>query len=248
MGYRDHIVAKLSALAVAGGTTAMLFAATPVHTQFSATTNGSLSASGANVSEVLTNGTLTATGLVPPTSSSAVTAESLLTSPPSTLNATGWNWTTPTVNVYVKNSGTVSEAFTLNISSVDDAVFANNQSALEQLWVAYTPSGGSTFYYQVFPSTNVSGGITGSGSSHDTAPFRLTDPVNLTLGTIPAGTTKYATVAFALAPYVSGSGEGGANAWNDANIYIPYTITAEPSTTPTPGPSLTATGSVHSTP
>jgi len=231
MGYRDHIVAKLSALAVAGGTTAMLFAATPVHTQFSATTSGTLSASGATVAQTLTNGDLSATGLLPPTSSSATTVAS-----GSTTGPTGWNWTNPET-VTLANTGTVPETFTLNISKVGYSFAGNDDpAALEQLWVAYT-AGGTTYYYQMFPA----------GDLPD-ASGALPTSITYNLGTLPpAGThgtttnTGTATVEFALAPYAHG--EGGQNAWNGSGgVSIPYTITAEPSSSGAPAPTLAATG------
>ncbi|WP_298347450.1 hypothetical protein [Ferrimicrobium sp.] len=214
MGYRDHIVAKLSALAVAGGTTAMLFAATPVHTQFSATTNGSLNASGATVSQTLTDGNLVASELVP--SAAGTTAAG-------TTTAGGYTWTNPET-VTLDNTGSVSEDFTLNISSVFDRAFAGNQQALEQLWVEYTV-GGTTYYYQIFSGNN----LPSNQATESSTGYTLGKPVTFALGTVPSQTITTATVAFALAPYTAGSGEGGANAWNGAHIDIPYTITAEPS-------------------
>jgi len=229
MGYRDHIVAKLSALAVAGGTTAMLFAATPVHTQFSATTSGTLSASGATVAQTLTNGDLSATGLLPPTSSSAtVTTGTTGISSGSTTAPTDWNWTNPET-VTLANTGNVPETFTLNISKVSDGFAGADQAALEQLWVAYT-AGGTTYYYQMFPTGDLPG-ANGGGS--------LPTSITYDLGTILAGANGSATVEFALAPYAHG--EGGANAWNGSgNVSIPYTITAEPSSN-APMPKLAPT-------
>lgn len=215
MGYRDHIVAKLSALAVAGGTTAMLFAATPVHTQFSATTSGSLKASGATVTQTLTGGNLVATELVPSTSS----------------NTADYTWTNPET-VTLDNTGSVSEDFTLNISNVFDKDFAGNQEALEQLWVQYT-AGGTTYDYPMFQGTNLPD--TNTTMTEPSSGYPLTKAITFVLGTVASGTTATATVAFALAPYASG--EGGANAWNGATIDIPYTITAEPS-----APSLQPSG------
>ncbi|WP_298336662.1 hypothetical protein [Ferrimicrobium sp.] len=235
MGYRDHIVAKLSALAVAGGTTAMLFAATPVHTQFSATTTGNLNASGATVSQTLTNGNLKASLLVPSPSGAT----------PSGLNSSGavvasYTWTN-SETVTLDNTGSVAEDFTLNISNVYDKDFAGNQEALEQLWVKYT-AGGTTYYYPMFRGSNLPD--TTTNMTEPTSGYPLPTPVAFVLGTVASGTTATATVAFALAPYASG--EGGANAWNGATIDIPYTITAEPSapTTQTAdgtAPTLTAT-------
>jgi hypothetical protein len=242
MRYRDHIVAKLSALAVAGGTTAMLFAATPVHTQFSATTNGTLSASGARVAQTLTNGDLSATGLLPPTSSTYVTTTTAATDTPSlTMAQTGWNWTNPET-VTLDNTGSVPETFTLNISKVSDGFTGNDQVALEQLWVAYTAQG-TTYYYQMFPAGDLPG-ANGGGS--------LATAITYNLGTLAAQSKGSATVAFALAPYAHG--EGGANAWNGSGgVTIPYTITAEPSSTQpasgtAPAPTLAATGTSTSAP
>jgi len=251
MGYRDHIVAKLSALAVAGGTTAMLFAATPVHTQFSATTNGTLSATGATVAQTLKNGDLTATGLLPPTNPKATTVASGSTASGSTASgstasgstsgATYWNWTNPET-VKLDNTGSVPETFTLKISGVTDKFASNDQAALEQLWVAYTAQG-TTYYYQMFPA----------GDIPDNAPGgSFATSITYNLGTLAAQSKGSATVAFALAPYAHG--EGGANAWNGiGGVTIPYTITAEPSSTQpasgtAPAPTLAATGTSTSAP
>jgi hypothetical protein len=226
MGYRDHIVAKLSALAVAGGTTAMLFAATPVHTQFSATTSGSLSAAGANVALTLSNGTLNATNLLP-----AVTTGSKTTYYP-----------TNSQNVTLKNTGSVPETFTMTISKYACGSLANLQSnpnlsvtkALDQLQVNYTvdeingktPTSSPTV--TVTPFARFGPTLTCSATS-TTNPNPYTNvgpnPITMDLGTINAGESSQVTLSVQLA---ADSGVN-ANDWNDATgVKIPYTITAEP--------------------
>jgi len=215
MGYRDHIVAKLSALAVAGGTTAMLFAATPVHTQFSATTNGSLSASGAKVALTITNGNLVATNLLPATTS-----------------ATGSTTFYPTNSqkVTLTNSGSVPEDFSLNISQYNCGSLAalpttgsgpTLAGALDQLKIVYT---------------------LGSGSQQTVTPFnhfgtlfcafngttKLGSTVTVPLGpSIPPNQTETATIQVELGAESQSSPD--ANDWNGATgVKIPYTIQAEP--------------------
>jgi len=250
MGYRDHIVAKLSALAVAGGTTAMLFAATPVHTQFSATTSGSLSAAGANVALTLSNGTLNATNLLP-----AVTTASGTTYYP-----------TNSQSVTLKNTGSVPETFTMIISNYACGSLAHVAAAhqgasvtkaLDQLKVVYNV-------------TTMNGTSSSSALSGAVAPFlayglslpagdslpacsstgtytKLTTPISINLGSIAPSATDVVKLKVELA---ADSGVVNANDWNGAaGVEIPYTIQAEPddggatpgtSTGPTAGPTLSA--------
>jgi len=242
MGYRDHIVAKLSALAVAGGTTAMLFAASPVHTQFSATTNGSLSASGAKVALQLVNGTLNATNLLP-----AVTTASGETT----------YYPTNSQTVTLNNSGSVPETFTMTISKYACGSLANLQSnsnlsvtrALDQLQVNYT--------FDKINGETATSSPTGSSPTGTVAPFAhfgptLTcstpstsnpnpytnvgsNPITIDLGTINVGEYSQVTLSVQLA---ADSGVN-ANDWNGAtNVEIPYVITAEPADSGTPSPTL----------
>jgi len=218
MGYRDHIVAKLSALAVAGGTTAMLFAATPVHTQFSATTNGSLSASGANVALTLSNGTLNATNLLP-----AVTTASGTTYYP-----------TNSQNVTLKNTGSVPEDFSLNISQYNCGSLATLPTtgsgptlagALDQLKIVYTLGSGSQ---QTVTPFNHFGALSCSSNGNNT-PLGSTRVVPLG-PSIPPNGTETATIQVELGAESQSSPD--ANDWNGATgVKIPYTITAEPDDT-----------------
>jgi len=252
MGYRDHIVAKLSALAVAGGTTAMLFAATPVHTQFSATTSGSLSAAGANVALTLSNGYLSATNLLP-----AVTTKS----------ATGTKTTTyyPTnaQTATLTNSGSVPETFTMIISKYACGSLAHVAAAhpgasvtkaLDQLMVNYsvtTPSSSSALSGAVAPflayGLSLPAGDSLPACSSTGTYTKLTTPISINLGSIAPSATDVVKLKVELA---ADSGVVNANDWNGAaGVEIPYTIQAEPddggatpgtSTGPTAGPTLSA--------
>jgi hypothetical protein len=216
MGYRDHIVAKLSALAVAGGTTAMLFAATPVHTQFSATTNGSLSASGAKVALTITNGNLVATNLLPATTS-----------------ATGSTTFYPTNSqkVTLTNSGSVPEDFSLNISQYNCGSLsalpttgsgATLAGALDQLKIVYTLGSGSQ---QTVTPFNHFGALSCSSNGNNT-PLGSTRVVPLG-PSIPPNGTETATIQVELGAESQSSPD--ANDWNGATgVEIPYTIQAEP--------------------
>lgn len=234
MGYRDHIVAKLSALAVAGGTTAMLFAASPVHTAFSATTSGSLSASGATVAQTLTNGNLVATGLLP----------GVATNP---------------VVVSLHNSGNVTENFTLNVNGAG-ATTPNggtplpNWTALQQLEYGY-----NAYYVCSQPVANPANNVD-SGTCKDYSPNTTTfvqlfpDATAVSVGTsyshtissVKPGRYLYLSIILKLhnVSGTTGTEMGGPNAWNGASVKIPYTITAEPSATQPSAtqPTLTATG------
>jgi len=231
MGYRDHIVAKLSALAVAGGTTAMLFAASPVHTQFSATRKGSLSASGAKVALRLHNGYLNATNLLP-----AVT----------TVSGTGATATTTTTyyptnsqTVTLQNTGSVPETFTMIISKYACGSLAtlppgDVANALDQLQVNYTvdtingktPSSPLTGTVAPFARSGLTT-LTCSTSTSTTNPYTSvgSNPITIDLGTIYPSKFSRVTLSVQLAA-ASGA---NANDWNGATgVEIPYTIQAEP--------------------
>ncbi|WP_298207780.1 hypothetical protein [Ferrimicrobium sp.] len=231
MGYRDHIVAKLSALAVAGGTTAMLFAASPVHTQFSATETGSLSATGAKVSEsILAGDQLTATGLLPEGTYG---------------DTSGYDWTNAKP-FEVKNTGNVPENLTLTITGVNGIGVSGgipNWAALRQLDFQIT---------QFTPGTT----STTSSSPVDNVELTLADTTALSSGTpvsfpltgttpLPPLGSGYAlaggNLQVALVPSsTTNTGPGwGANDWNGASVTINYTITAEPASSANQ-PTLTA--------
>jgi hypothetical protein len=233
MGYRDHIVAKLSALAVAGGTTAMLFTATPVHTQFSATTSGSLQATGAKVAMNLGNGNLVANNLLP------------------------GQYTTPTV-VDLYNSGSVNVDYYLKIDNVTGIGTASgdlpNWTALQQLeyvYHAYSCSSYTSMPYALDEESNCTSVGQGTGHLFPSSVFpqttpTLTDPMptfpileKLTSYAVVPSTNLEADIALKLggygAIYYQKTGwtlpptiPGGANAWNGASVTISYSIVAEP--------------------
>jgi len=235
MGYRDHIVAKLSALAVAGGTTAMLFAASPVHTQFSATRKGSLSASGAKVALRLHNGYLNATNLLPATTASVATASG-------TEVKTTYYPTNPET-VTLQNTGSVPETFTMIISKYACGSLANVASdhpgasvtkALDQLQVNYTvdkingnnPTSSLTGTVAPFARSGLTT-LTCSTSTSTTNPYTSvgSNPITIDLGTINPSKFSRVTLSVQLA---ADSGVN-ANDWNGATgVEIPYTIQAEP--------------------
>jgi hypothetical protein len=213
MGYRDHIVAKLSALAVAGGTTAMLFAASPVHTQFSATTNGSLSASGAKVAMVLGNGNLVAQNLQP-------------------------GQFTDTQLVDLNNTGDVYVDYYLNINPDSITGDLPNWSALQQLEYSYTAYACSSYTSTpANPATGITCNVVGTTSTPGTVFSGITGGITtpivdkLTSGGVAPGTNLEVVISFGLNGYsgiASSKIPGGANAWNGASVTIPYSIIAEP--------------------
>jgi len=224
MGYRDHIVAKLSALAVAGGTTAMLFAATPVHTQFSATTSGTLSASGAKVAMVLGNGNLVAQNLLP------------------------GQFTNSQV-VDLANTGSVNVDYYLKIASVGGIEVSGglpNWTALQQLKYSYTAYACTSYTPTPAAQTGPGGTCKTDGTSMGTVfpgiNGAITAPIvdKLTSGGVKPGTNLEAVISFGLHGYGATYGPtgwtlpattsipGGANAWNGASVTIPYSIIAEP--------------------
>jgi hypothetical protein len=213
MGYRDHIVAKLSALAVAGGTTAMLFAATPVHTQFSATTSGTLSASGAKVAMVLGNGNLVAQNLQP-------------------------GQFTDTQLVDLNNTGDVYVDYYLNINPDSITGDLPNWSALQQLEYSYTAYACSSYTSTpANPATGITCNVVGTTSTPGTVFSGITGGITtpivdkLTSGGVAPGTNLEVVISFGLNGYsgiASSKIPGGANAWNGASVTIPYSIIAEP--------------------
>jgi len=233
MGYRDHIVAKLSALAVAGGTTAMLFAASPVHTQFSATTNGSLSASGAKVAMVLGNGFLVAQNLQP-------------------------GQFTGTQLVDLNNTGNVYVDYYLNINPDSITGDLPNWSALQQLEYSYTAYACSSYTSTpANPATGITCNVVGTTSTPGTVFPGISrsnhPPITdkLTSGGVAPGTSLEAVIKFKLNGYGATDGPtgwtlpantpipGGANAWNGASVTIPYSIIAEPAANSQVKPTLT---------
>ncbi|MHB8189995.1 MAG: hypothetical protein ACYDHP_06185 [Ferrimicrobium sp.] len=243
MGIRNHIGIKLSALALTGGTAAMLFGATPVQTQFSATSNGSFSASGATVAETPAYVTYVATGLLPN------------------------NVPTNPETFSMMNAGTVPEDFVLTINSVTSSDVS--WASLAQLEFVVTNSdlnGGSPVTMTMNPYASNCGNNTSASAidilplSDCNTPLTAAEVIGLTLpvGTdVPVGGTygsANATLQMALAPTPTGTGAPGAgqgwgaNDWNGKGATINYTITATPTVTAaslpganTPGgPTLTA--------
>ena len=256
MGYRDHIVAKLGALAVAGGTTAMLFAASPVHTTFNAQATGSLKASGATVSQTLA-GNLVASELQPGVET----------------NPAIWS---------VKNTGSVPESFSLQFGTVTGTT--SNSVTSDDSTTGGSTTGGSTtgsstpsspdqtlsspqlvsalqqlgYRAAVYSCPQYSGNpghvynnsnnctlvqyasdnpIPLLGSNGDLRTFENARP----LGSVKAGYYLEVRVWLELSqtPTIN------PNVWNGASLTIPYTITAEASAsagTSTP-PTLTNTSS-----
>jgi hypothetical protein len=205
-----------------------------LHTQISATTKRSLSASAPKEALKITNGNLVATNLLP-----AVTTVSG-TGPTATKTTT--YYPTNSQNVTLKNTGSVPETFTMTISKYACGSLANLQSnpnlsvtkALDQLQVNYTvdeingktPTSSPTV--TVTPFARFGPTLTCSATS-TTNPNPYTNvgpnPITMDLGTINAGESSQVTLSVQLA---ADSGVN-ANDWNDATgVKIPYTITAEP--------------------
>jgi len=142
MGYRDHIVAKLGALAVAGGTTAMLFAASPVHTTFNAQATGSLKASGATVSQTLA-GNLVASELQPGVET----------------NPAIWS---------VKNTGSVPESFSLQFGTVTGTT--SNSVTSDDSTTGGSTTGGSTTGGSTTGGSTTGGSTTGGSTTGSSTP------------------------------------------------------------------------------
>jgi hypothetical protein len=249
MGYRDHIVAKLGALAVAGGTTAMLFAASPVHTTFNAQATGLINASGSTVSQAL-QGNLDATQLQPGVKT----------------NPAIWS---------IKNTGSVPESFSLQFGNIAGTTTNNTVSSASGL----SPNTGQLSNPQLVVALQQLGYKAAAWScpSDVSTPSTtlgctvLRDAYHVYMPLIPANTTlsAFEQIHFPFDSYNGGSYSVSAgnylevrvrlellqpptgaqswvaNVWNGASLTIPYTITAEASAsagTSTP-PSLTKPGS-----
>lgn len=206
----NHLGRKLSALAVTGGTAFALFGGAPAHTQFSATTGGTATVSGATVAvapSVLqasgnyeSGGNLTCGGLVPPTAASGTTANPI----PAT------SGTECTSTIHLQNTGNTSEdlAFAITDITAGNTKGATAIQHLGQLGLAYTVTRASTT-------------LTGNYNNFSTSG---TGGQSLSMGTVGAGKTATLKVTFSL-----GANTGtNQNAWNGAEVSIPYTITATP--------------------
>jgi hypothetical protein len=196
---------KLAVVAVSSGTALALFGGAAVHTQFSATSNQVVNAQGADVALTVTGGTdgsgnLTCTNLLP--------GGVVCTSGQISLNNTGSvpeNFSITLGKIIVNNGGVNGDV----VSNLDQAL----------VWMGFG-----------------AGAVLGTGS-HGEGPVPLTTYYNNGTGT-PIGTGTYGiggvgsgaqdhgSMTLSLVP-TSGLLVGDdANAWNNASITIPYTITA----------------------
>lgn len=116
MKLKTHVGRTFGAVAIVGGTAAILFTGSPAHTQFSASSTQSVTLNGSSVGETITNGGFTCTGLTPP--NNAVE-----------LGGTGiYPGSTCDESISFQNTGTIRESFDLTITSI-----TGTQSALHNL-------------------------------------------------------------------------------------------------------------------
>jgi hypothetical protein len=192
---------KLAVVAVSSGTALALFGGAAVHTQFSASSLQQVNAQGANVALTVGGGTFTCTNLLP--------GGPVCNSGQISLNNTG----TVDENFYI-TLGTII----VNNGGVNGDVVSNLDQAL--IWAGWgagavlgTGSHGEgpvplTTYY-----TNGTGAPIGSGQ--------------YLIGGVGTGSQDHGSMTLSLVPGSGLSNTDDANAWNDASITIPYTITAE---------------------
>jgi hypothetical protein len=232
MNLTQGIWAKAAAVAVAGGTAFALFGGGAVHTQFSASTQGSARVQGANVGVGLasTNGTgITAdngkgsfvcSSLVPGATPAAPYAPSGFAADPGYCQET----------ITLTNTGSVPETFSIALGGLqvnNNGVNNDATSNLNQLLVTYPdptntsstdPVTGSTGYDTAQFASNGSPGKPAFTTTSDVATLvaggSVSVPIYLSLegATSPTGYTLVGT--------------SDANAWNGADITIPFTVTA----------------------
>lgn len=129
MKIKGHIGRTVGAVAIVGGTAAVLFTGSPAHTQFSATSNQIATINGGTVAETITNGSFNCTGLIPPNNSPE----------------NGGSGTYPghacIETIALKNTGSVNESFDLTVTSITGP--ASTAAALAQLQFT-VPTGNGT--------------------------------------------------------------------------------------------------------
>ncbi len=225
----DHIGIKLAALAITGGTGVMLFASSPVSTDFTAVSSQHLGAQGAFVGLNVTQGSFNVSNLVP-----------------------GGPANTPQ-DITFENTGTVPEALNIIFGSITTNVAGLTLSGtpllpagtdpLTQLEIVVTPanSGAVTAFGSAATQTFNFSQITGqSGVSFSQANgvTTISGIAPQHLATVLPGTSNEIEVAvsFQLAAdggtapsYINPDGTVGiyGNDWMNANIQIPYMVQAE---------------------
>lgn len=194
----------------------MLFGATPVQTQFSATSNGVFRASGASVADTVVGSTLDVTGLLPDVNPGAASGPS------------GYLYSNPK-SFSITNTGSVTEDLTLTITNVTGIGVPGgvpNWAALGQLEFEMTPTGGSTSYFNLGELPNGGGLPVGPSLVGKTYTFTDVPTSSSHSGFSVVG----GKIAVALAPTPSPAPSWwDSNAWMGAkNVSIQYTITATP--------------------
>ena len=193
---------KLAIVAVSGGTALALFGGAAVHTQFSATSNQTVTAEGASVALTVDSGSLTCTNLLPG-------------GPLCTTGFTIWN------------KGTVPENFSItfgtiivNNGGVNGDVLAN----LDQAGLYLTNGAGVVFGTgspYASPSNAVGVPLSTLFNNDGTPKAPAAG-----LSSLAPGLGNDGTLGVSLESGTLCTGTCDPNAWNGASITIPYTITA----------------------
>lgn len=151
MKIKGHIGRTIGAVAVIGGTAAVLFTGSPAHTQFSASSTNNVVLNGSTVAETVTNGSFACNGLTPPNN-----APELQT--PSQGNAGTYSGSTCTQTISFNNTGSLPESFDIIINSItgtQSAVQALNQLTFS---VGGTNVGSGSMPYNPFHLATIAAG------------------------------------------------------------------------------------------
>ncbi len=151
MKFRTRIGSTFGAIAIVGGTAAVLFTGSPAHTQFSQSVTNNVVLKGSTVAETVTNGSFACSGLTPPNNGPE------LQTPPQNTAGT-YQGSTCTQAVSFNNTGTLPESFDITINSITGTQSALNHLDQLQISVGGQVIGGVSFPYNPFHLATIAPG------------------------------------------------------------------------------------------
>jgi hypothetical protein len=225
---KAHLWHKFAVLAITGGTTLALFGGSAVHTTFSASQPGSLELPGAYVALTVDSGTFTcaAGGNISGPLLPYGPVGGLLPSPANTPVLADSCWSGP---INLNNNGSVPETFTLtfgnlvvNNGGVDGDVLLNlNQAFIWGGWGAGAVIGTGNVFDPNWAPVPLSNYFDNTGAP-------VGGPI-LVESNVAAHTATDGSMTLSLediGSLINATGPNDENAWNGADVSIPFTITA----------------------